>query len=322
MNDKMSCSPYMNQAHHHFLVTVCTVTFNRAQLLPRVYECLCAQTFRDFEWLIVDDGSTDGTKDLVQSWIPSAPFTVRYVWQRNTGQYSAMNVGVREAAGRFFASLDSDDRYRPQTLERFLHHWETIPEAMRDRFVGICGLGAHESGQIVGTRFPQDVLDSDDIDIRIKYRVEGDKVSLMRTDVMRQFPFPEDCGRHLSPSIVWNRIGRKYQTRFVNEIFGIIEYQRDGLTAKSRLNRIKEPRGAALGLQELINSKRHLPLSIAIKVFANYIRFSLHEGTGIREQIRRIPPTPLFFFCLPSVPPLGAATLSSCADCNKPHEVR
>src|SRR5689334_12797500 len=114
-------------------ITVCTVTFNRAHLLPRVYQSLVAQTFRNFEWLVIDSG-TDGTRDLVEAWGKSSPFPIRYLWTPSRGQYAAMNVGVREAAGRFFASLDSDDHYVPQALERFLHYWETIPVAARDGF--------------------------------------------------------------------------------------------------------------------------------------------------------------------------------------------
>lgn len=278
--------------------TVCTVSYNRAALLPRVYASLCAQTCRDFEWLIIDS-STDGTDQLVASWISSAPFPIRFIWTPGRGQYAAMNVGVREARGRFFASLDSDDRYVPQTLERFLHHWETIPAEVRDGFVGVCGLDAYESGEIVGTRFPQDVLDSDDIDLRIKHRVTGDKISAMRTDVMRSFPFPEDLGNFVSPAIVWNRIGGKYKTRFVNEVFAVIEYQNDGITTNSRRLCVTHPEGIVVCLQELINSGRRLPLDIAVKTFANYARYSLHQKVPVAEQVRKICSKWFFWLCLP-----------------------
>jgi glycosyltransferase involved in cell wall biosynthesis len=268
--------------------TVCTATYNRAHLLPRAFESLKAQTLQDFEWLVVDDGSTDGTRSLVDSWIDSAPFQIRYIWKPNGGQYSAMNVGVKEANGRFFASLDSDDRYVPDALERFLKHWETIPPDDRKHFVGVCGLDAYESGKIVGTRFPQDVLDSDDIEIRFKYRVEGDKASIMRADVMKMFPFPDECGRYITPAVVWNRIGLRYKTRFVNEVFAIIEYQEDGLTANDRINYFRNPGSVVLCLQELLNSGRRLPLIIVIKTHANYVRYSLHKGVSICEQARAI----------------------------------
>jgi glycosyltransferase involved in cell wall biosynthesis len=241
----------------------------------------------------------DNTNELVRSWIATAPFAIRYIRQPNRGTYVAMNQGVREAAGEFFASLDSDDRYLPDALERFLSHWETIPHDERDHFAGICGLDALESGEIVGTRFPQDVFDSNNVDIRLRHRVKGDKISLMRTAVMREFPFPEDCGRFVTPAVVWNRIGRKYQTRFVNEVFAIVEYQPGGLTAKSKSLIINHPRSAVLVLEELINSNELPRVDIALKTYANYIRLSLHLGVGVWQQLSRIRPTFLYFLCLP-----------------------
>lgn len=281
------------------LITVCTATYNRAGLLPRVYESLRLQTFRDFEWIIVDDGSKDETKELVESWIDSGDFPIRYIWKDNGGQYSAMNVGVREASGHYFASLDSDDRYVPDALERFMALWEGIPSSERERFAGVCGLDAYESGEIVGTRFPHDILDSDDIEIRMKFRVEGDKISLMRTKVMKEFPFPEECGRFINPGVVWNRIGLKYKTRFVNQVFAIIEYQPDGLTASDRFNYFRNPESVALCLRDLINSGRRFPLVVTIKTYANYVRYSLHQGTKVREQAKLVNPVVQYWFFVP-----------------------
>jgi glycosyltransferase involved in cell wall biosynthesis len=280
-------------------ITVFTPTYNRASLLPRLYQSLAAQTFRGFEWIIVDDGSTDETRQLVESWKSSAPFPIRYFWQPNGGKHTAINVGVREAHGRFFCSIDSDDRYVPQTLERFLFHWETIPVAQRDQFVAVCGLDAYESGEIVGTRFPQDVLDSNDIDIRIKYRVKGDKISMMRTDVMREFPFPEDLGRFVTEGIVWNRIGRKYQTRFVNHVFAIIEYQRGGLTDKSRLLQALNAKSNLVYLHELITSGKTFPMGFIVKAYSNYIRYSLHERVSLIHARCQVPARWLFSLCVP-----------------------
>src|SRR2546423_7154708 len=113
--------------------TVLTATYNRAHLLPRVYESLCAQTFRDFEWVIVDDGSTDGTRELVSSW--HEDFPIRYFWKPNGGKHTAVNLGVQEAAGQFIVILDSDDRLIPDTLERLDYHWKQIPDPRQFAFL-------------------------------------------------------------------------------------------------------------------------------------------------------------------------------------------
>ena len=110
--------------------TVLTPTYNRAHLLPVLYQSLCAQTFRDFEWVIVDDGSMDGTRELVTSWKPFFP--IRYTWKPNGGMHTALNVGTRDAQGEFITQVDSDDYCVPHALERFDNRWRQIPDP--DRF--------------------------------------------------------------------------------------------------------------------------------------------------------------------------------------------
>src|SRR5229473_1606416 len=96
--------------NYRYVFTVFTPTFNRSQTLSRVYEGLRLQTFRDFEWLIVDDGSTDGTKELVEKWQTESAFLIRYIYQENQGKPAAFNHGVQEARGELFVTLDPDGR--------------------------------------------------------------------------------------------------------------------------------------------------------------------------------------------------------------------
>src|SRR5579859_6080469 len=106
--------------------TVLTPTYNRAHMLGSVYQSLCAQTLPDFEWIIIDDGSTDRTRDMVVTWKPFFP--IRYFWKPNGGKHTAINKGVAEARGEFVLFFDSDDTCVPQTLERFDYHWRQIPD--------------------------------------------------------------------------------------------------------------------------------------------------------------------------------------------------
>src|SRR5437868_12321251 len=121
--------------------TVFTPTFNRAATLHRVYESLCQQNVatRTFEWVVVDDGSTDTTKDLVESWARSAPFPIRYFWQENGGKHRAWNRGVSVAEGELFVCIDSDDALLPDSLHRLFSHWDSLTEAEREIALGICG---------------------------------------------------------------------------------------------------------------------------------------------------------------------------------------
>jgi glycosyltransferase involved in cell wall biosynthesis len=212
----------MDAPDHRYTFTVFTPCFNRAHTLQRVYDSLDAQTFRDFEWLIVDDGSTDGTDRLAAEWQRTAGFSIRYLRQPNRGKHVAFNHGVREARGELFLPLDSDDACVPEALERFKLHWDAIPGEERNHFSAVTALCVDQHGRLVGDRFPHDVTDSDSLEIRYRFRVAGEKWGFHRTDVLRRYPFPEDVsGHYVAESLVWSRIAREYRTRFVNEALRI-----------------------------------------------------------------------------------------------------
>lgn len=141
------------------LFTVLTPTFNRAHTLDRVYHSLCAQTLADFEWIIVDDGSTDETENIVRNWQHQNLIVIRYFQQENLGKHIAFNHGVREGKGQFFLTLDSDDECKPFTLERLRSHWLAIVAAIRHRYSPVTCLCEGTKGNIVGSGYPADPLD-------------------------------------------------------------------------------------------------------------------------------------------------------------------
>jgi len=207
---------------HQYTFTVFTPTFNRARTLHRVYESLSAQTYRDFEWLVVDDGSSDDTRELIDTWQRQARFPLRYICQPNQGKHVAFNRGVREARGELFLCLDSDDGCVPKALERLKHHWDRIPCSQRHRFSAVTVLCMDELGELVGSRFPLDITDSDSLEIRYQHKVKGEKWGFQRTDVLRRFPFPEPPNeRFVIEAIVWRAIARQFKTRYVNEMLRI-----------------------------------------------------------------------------------------------------
>jgi glycosyltransferase involved in cell wall biosynthesis len=173
------------------LFTVFTPTYNRAHTLPAVFQALQAQTDADFEWLVVDDGSTDDTAELVGSWTGTATFPVRLLRQPNGGKHRAFNRGVAEAVGELFVTLDSDDTCTPRALERFRALWEAIPASDRDGFSGVTVLCDGPDGRVLGRPFARDVVDARPVDLVARGEYVGDKWGFHRTDVLRQFPFPE-----------------------------------------------------------------------------------------------------------------------------------
>ncbi len=257
--------------------TVFTATYNRAHTLPRVYESLKHQTFRDFEWLIVDDGSTDNTKEQVDVWQKENLFPIRYFWQKNAHKKVAFNRGVKEAQGELFLFWDSDDAALPESLEIFYRYWCSIPEAERNKFASVQCLCVDESGSIVGDKFPKDVFDSNTLEIFHRYKVTGEKWGFQRTDVLRQFPFPENVQGHVPESIVWSAIAKCYKTRFINEPLRIYYIEPDSLTQMAEVE--KHSDGLALWSRDVLcndlqwfwyNPKWFL------KMAANYTRFNLH----------------------------------------------
>jgi glycosyltransferase involved in cell wall biosynthesis len=204
------------------LFTVFTPTYNRARTLHRVYDSLCAQTLRDFEWLVVDDGSTDDTAELVANWMQAADFPIRYFWQEHQGKHIAHNFAVREARGQFVAPLDSDDALPSASLQRISALWNAIPVSCRAGYSGIGGLCCDQHGKIIGDYFPKSPLDASLRELIYELRVRGEKWGVTRTDVFRQYPFPELPGTQFVPEgLVGLQMSKSYKRRYLNEVFRI-----------------------------------------------------------------------------------------------------
>ena len=204
------------------LFTVFTPTYNRAHTLHRVYDSLCAQTLRDFEWLVVDDGSTDNTATLIADWAKSADFPIRYSKQEHLGKHIAHNLAVREARGQMFVPLDSDDACLPHALERMMYWWNTIPPDQRTEFCGVTGLAIDQNQKLVGDRFPCQPFDATMRELRYVHHVMGEKGTCKLTEILRQYPFPEVAhGHYLPEGIVWLDIAKRFKSRAVNEVFRV-----------------------------------------------------------------------------------------------------
>lgn len=283
--------------------TIFIPTYNRALLLSRAFAGIEAQTFRDFEVVIVDDGSTDGTDSLVAAWKETVDFPVVYFRQANQGKYVAHNVGVELARGRFFVLLDSDDRLLPEALERLLFHWEAIPEADRHRFAGVEGLVESMDGQRRLTKpFPESPLDAGYLELWYRRGITGEKRGFMLTDILRQYPYPIFPGeRHIRDSITWKRIALKYVMRGVNETMQQMEHQPDGLTSNRFAARMNSPRGFHLFyLEDVTIYRPWLSRRQFRRSMIDYIRFALHCGMGPVAQARETGFDPFWLLLFPA----------------------
>ena len=290
---------------YKYTFTVFTPIYNRAHTLHRVYESLKTQTLREFEWLIVDDGSTDDARTLIEKWRTEAAFPIRYVYQENQGKHVAFNHGVRLAEGELFLTLDSDDACVPDALERFKYHWDAIPSAELKRFSAVTALCMDQHGRIVGDKFPENITDSDSLEIHYKYKVKGEKWGFQTTAVLREFLFPlYDDLKFVPEGIIWSAIARKYKTRFVNETLRI--YWLEDKNNADRLSKLNPSTAKGRSLYHKTVLNEHLdwftysPMSF-IRSSINFSRYSFYAGIGLRKQAGQLRSCPrlLWFVLLP-----------------------
>ena len=271
--------------------TVFTPTRNRAHTLHRVHDSLRAQTFRDFEWLIVDNASTDGTSELVGGWQATSEFPIRYIVQENAGVHGSWKRAVAEAQGELLLFARSADGMVANALERFDALWRSIPEEERPNYSGVTVNCVDEYGHLIGTEFPEPVMDSDSTEIRFRYKVKGEKWGFQRVDVMRAHPLPEIPGYlgYIPEAIIWREIGRSYRTRFVNERLRI--YWQDQTTSNAAAPIQTRAPGGLLEAQSLLNHEMRWFWADPLAFFrkgAKYARCAFHVGWSPIRQVREL----------------------------------
>ena len=226
-------------------VTVFTPTYNRAYILGDLYHSLQRQTCMDFEWLIVDDGSADDTKTLVASWQGEEnPFPIRYVYQENGGKCRAINRGLKEADGRLFFTVDSDDYLTDDAIEKVIRWDGELPAD--GHFCGYAGNMGTALGVTTNRLFPGDYLDGTALN---RYdRVDGERAFVFYTEIHRKYLYPEFPGeKFLTEAVTWDLMAHDgYKMRFYNDIIRIWEYKDDGLTQAGYRVFLENPQGTGL----------------------------------------------------------------------------
>lgn len=206
------------------------------RVLRRCFNSLQKQTLKEFEWVIVNDGSTDNSDEVIKEIIEQTDIPITYLClEHNSGKHVAQNRAVDIAKGELFVPLDSDDYIIPEALEIFWNAWISIPENER---VDYSGVGVHcmdQKGDMIGTPYPKDRMVSNDLEMTFKFKVNGEKWGMIRTDIMREFKDVEVKGHFLSESTVWFRIAKKYQKKlFLNQCLRVYEVHGDSVTKQMK----------------------------------------------------------------------------------------
>lgn len=277
-------------------ITVFTPAYNRGYIIEKLYRSLQNQTFRNFEWMIIDDGSSDNTSEKIQSFIQdNNDFPIIFEKVENGGKHRAINLGVQKARGELFFIVDSDDHLTNTSLEIVDQVEKTIPKDQKKNYAGICGERGYSENEIMGTTFKGNVIDITSLE-RMQYGITGDKAEVFYTKVLKQYPFPEFEGeKFLTECIVWDRIASAgYKLRYFNKIIYICDYLPDGLTMNSEKMFFTSPKGYGLFLyQEKLYHKM-----TGLKMWNQYLQYyyKLRNKYSFMQIARNVHMNPVILY--------------------------
>lgn len=227
------------------MISIVTPTYNRAKFLNRLFRSLKSQLCTDFEWIIIDDGSTDETRATVNRFIFENAVDITYIAQENRGKHVAINSAVKHCRGEWTFIVDSDDMLTPDAISTLSNHLSLIQ--CDRRFCGISAVKTTLDRQIIGRQPESDITDVAFFDFYHKLGYNGDRALVFRTDLLRENPFPIfDNEKFLPEGILWETISRNKLVRFITTPVYICEYQTDGLSARYHDLMISNPIGNAL----------------------------------------------------------------------------
>lgn len=204
-------------------ITIITPTYNRAKTLPKVFDSLLKQSFKDFLWIILDDGSTDNTSEIVEYFQKSNPFfEIIYKKDKNRHKFLTVLEGIKMVQTPYFMVVDSDDTYPENSLEILISEVEKIEN--QNDYIAVMALSADENGNIVGNKYPNNGFDGSIFDMRYQYKVRGDKFGIFITKTYhkeisgKNFSKYEGKG-YIPQSVIFNEYDAKgMKTRFINKI--------------------------------------------------------------------------------------------------------
>jgi glycosyltransferase involved in cell wall biosynthesis len=262
------------------MITVFTPSYNRKDELKKLYKSLLNQDTDNFEWLIVDDGSVDNTKDYINKLIKDKKINIKYIYKENGGKQSAYNVGLDNAKGDVFLCIDSDDILRDNVLKLIDNNFKNIKN--KKDLAGVMYIQGYinNKDKVIGTEFPKDNMIDSYYNIYNNYNVKGDKLIILKTNVAREYYFPIIEGEKFVPeALIFNRISLKYNFLCKNEIVAYKEYLDSGYSNNYFSLVKKNPLGNSLYYREVYNFNNSL-----YNVYG-YILFSIYGKKKFKDII-------------------------------------
>ena len=274
-------------------LTVFTPAYNRAHTLSRTYQSLCRQTCKDFEWLIVDDGSSDNTKELVEGWMSEGVIPIRYIYQENQGMHGAHNTAYQHITTELNTCIDSDD-YMPETaVENIVSFWK---EKGSNVYAGLVGLDCTEDRKVIGGSFPDELKETKLSDYYLNGG-SGDKKLVYRTEVIKRYPeYPRFEGeRYFSLGYKYLLIDQDYKLLTLNKPLVVVEYQSDGSSSSMWKQYWNNPNGFSFLRKE--HMKLYHSWKMKVRSCIHYVSHTIR--TGRYSEICSTPYPLLTFCCIP-----------------------
>ncbi len=249
-------------------LTVFTPTYNRAHLIGRVYESLCQQTCQDFEWLVIDDGSTDNTREVIARYIAEQRIAIRYIWKENGGLYTGYNTAYANITSPLNVCIDSDDFMPENAVELILQTWN---ERGGEQYAGIIGLDFYaDKQQPIGGYFPDNLQEVSLNEISEKGLYKGDAKQVMRSDLTRTAIIEEDFHgeKDFNPYSMVFQAAKSLPLLVINDNLCFVDYQPTGMAA----NIFKQYYRSPWSFMKM----RQIEMTVGSKSIRNLLRLNIH----------------------------------------------
>ena len=263
------------------MITVLTPTYNRANLLNKAYQSLTEQTDDNFEWIVVDDGSTDKTKNIVEKFINEDKIRIRYYYKKNGGKHTALNLGINKAKGNLLIILDSDDYLDKNAVKISLKYWEKYKD--NKELCGMMFLKKIDNPMYKNVDFEECI--SNMIDFKYNKKILSDMCEVMRIDILKKYPYPVfENERFLSEVVVTGEIGKKYNMAYIPKIIYYAKYLDDGLSRNWMKLVVNNPLGARAN--NLLFMSKEFKFLIRLKNCIMFDIFSIIAHKSIYKETK------------------------------------
>lgn len=273
--------------------TICIPSYNRAYTIQRCLDSLVSQTYKNFEVVLVDDGSTDNTESVVSSYINM--LQLKYIKKKNGGKHTALNAGIKAAGDtEFFMILDSDDWLEPDALEYFHDTWETLKNSNSEEYCGIMARCIDQNGKTIGRLFSQSPCKMDYVTFHFGGVSYGDCNECVKTSIIKQYSFPEPEQTKFVPEYyIFDQIGTKYPLYCVNRVTKDVEYSADGITQNVSEHVKKNWIGYFCAITCRLDrvvpyAKNRIPRKEVLLMWYNYWRYCYYDKDNFGERVSHV----------------------------------